>query len=391
VSLVLISALKIGFSVVTPASFDLQGIVELATLDRLIGPWIVLYPPLYFASNSTVLQSWTVSTPTGMDIGLRFLSLLMRLPIFIFDLGTLVILYYIGKRLKSPVEGRIAALLWFMNPYSFLSIELLGVPDILATFFVMAAILMILYNRPRFCGIFLGLGIWIKLYPVLLLPPLLMFIQQHGVSRREKAFVLVIGLIGLIGYMLWTLPYGTLYLTGYYSPVTQLLPFVGGDYSVNGAAFGLIIFYCIVALFAKKTSSPIATMLQTLLVFYALSNWSFYVQYLTWALPLMALDIALCNRRRAILLPAICAFLFVQWFFLSAGLATPSGYSLFLVNLASGSASSIAIKNLLNNQFVQVFAAPIISSAGFACMLIYVIDVAGSWFMKSSDAANRSA
>jgi 4-amino-4-deoxy-L-arabinose transferase-like glycosyltransferase len=384
VTLAIISVIKIGFSVVAPASFDLQGIVELATLGRLIGPWIALYPPLYFAPNSTVLQSWTLSAPTSMGISLRFLSLLMRLPIFIFDFGTLVILYYIGKRLKSPVEGRIAALLWFLNPYLLFSIELIGVPDVAATFFVMAAILMMLYERPLFCGIFLGLGTLMKLYPVLLLPPLLVFAHQHGVSRREKATILVLGIIGLIGYMLWTLPYGTLYLSSYYSPVTQLLPFIGGNYSVNGAAFGLIIFYCIVALFAKKTTSPIATMLQTLLVFYVLSNWSFYVQYLTWALPLMALDIAVFNRRRAILLPSICAFSFAQWFFVSAGLATPSGYSLLLVDLASNSAFSTAINNLLNNQFVQVFAAPIISSAGFACMLIYVIDVASSWFMKSS-------
>jgi hypothetical protein len=389
--LALISALKVGFSVVAPASFDLQAIVELATVGRLIGPWIGLYPPLFFA-NSTALQSWTLSTPSGMGISLRFVSLMMRLPIFIFDLGTLVVLYYIGKRMKSPVEGRIAALVWFLNPYLLFSIELIGVPDVAATFFVMAAILMMLYNRPRFCGIFLALGIWIKLYPILLLPPLLMFAHQHGVARRDKAAILVFGIVGLIGYMLWVLPYGTLYLTSYYSPVTQLLPFIGGDYSVNGAAFGLIIFYCIVALFAKKTTSPIGTMVQTLLVFYVLSNWSFYVQYLTWALPLMALDVALCNRWRAILIPAICAFSFAQWFFLSAGVTTPSGYSLlFLVNLASNSAFSIAINNLLNNQFVQVFAAPIISSAGFACMLIYVIDVAGSWFIKSSVATKRSA
>ncbi len=386
-SLVLISALKIGFSIVAPASFDLQSIVELATLGRLIGPWIVLYPPLYSAANSTVLQSWSLSTPFGMGISLRLLSLLMRLPIFIFDFGTAVVLYYIGKRLKSPVEGRIAALLWFVNPYLLFSIELIGVPDVAATFCVMAAIRLMLHKRHQFCGIFLGLGLGVKLYPILLLPPLLMFAHQHSVLRREKAAILVFGIIGLIGYMLWTLPYGTLYLTSYYSPVTQLLPFFGGIYSVNGAAFGLIIFYCVVALFAKKTTSPIAVMLQTLLVFYVLSNWSFYVQYLTWAMPLMALDIAVCNRRRAILLPSICAFSFAQWFFVSAGLATPSGYSLFLVDLASNSASSAAIMNLLNNQFVQVFAAPIISTAGFACMLIYVIDAAGSWFTKQCPAS----
>lgn len=389
--LVLLSAFKLGFSVLAPASFDLQGIVELATLGRLIGPWIVLYPPLYSGSNLAVLQSWALSTPPSMGISLRFLSLLMRLPVFMFDFGTLIVLYYIGKRLKSPVEGRIASLLWFLNPYLLFGIELIGVPDVAATFFVMTSVMLILYKRPRLSGIFLGVSIWIKLYPILLLPPLLLFAHQHGVSAREKAAILGFGIIGLTGYMLWVLPYGTLYLTNYYSPVTQLLPFIGGNFSVNGAAFGLIIFYCIVVLFAKKVASPIPTMLQTLLVFYVLSNWSFYVQYLTWALPLMALDIAVCNRRRAILLPSICAFSFVQWFFLSAGLVTPSGYSLLLINLTSNSALSIAIKRFLNDQFVQIFAAPMISSAGFAAMLIYVIDAAGSWFTKSSTLTNRSA
>jgi hypothetical protein len=382
VTLTLVFVLRLLFSTIAPASFDLQGIVELATLNRLIGPWIALYPPLYLNPSFGILQTWANSAPASVGSSSALLSLLMRLPILVFDLGTSIVLYYTGKRLKSPVEGRIAALIWFLNPYSLFSIELIGVPDIAAAFLVMAAILMLLYNRPLVCGGFFGLAVWIKLYPILILPPLVMFVHACGMSRKHKVSIPVFGILGLIGYMSWTLPYGALYLTSYYSPVTQLLPFIGGNFSVNGAAFGLIIFYCMTALFAKRVL-PIATMLQTLLVFYVLSNWSFYVQYLTWVLPLLALDVALFSRRRAILLIAICAFSFAQWFFLSAGLATPSGYSLLMVDLAGNSLLSAAIKTLLNDQFVQIFVAPIISSAGFAAMLIYVIDVASSWFMKS--------
>ena len=315
---------------------------------------------------------------------MQLTSLLFRLPIFGLDLGITAALYYIVKKMGSLFEARLASLIWFMNPYPFLSMELLGVPDVLATFFVVVFFGMLILRRPLLSGVFLALGIWVKLYPILLLPTVLIFTQAEGVSRKDRFAVLCFSLIGLLGYLLWTIPSGIQYLTQY-SPVTQPMPVFVGSYITNsyGLVFIMILFYGLLGLFAKKTNNPIGLLLPTFLVYYLISNP--YPQYLTWGMPLMALDVAL-HRSRAPLFAAFCGLAFVQWFLVSPALITPSGYSLLMIPFTGNQLPwySIAIGNLLDSPVIGDLIVPIVSSSFYAVIIFYAVDLMRAWFTLDS-------
>ena len=157
--IVTISGLKLFLSAIVPASFDLRDTVMLVSSGRApVGPWLALYPPLYdqTASNIAQLGVWWLASPSSMDFGLRLVSVLFRLPVFAFDLGTAVVLYYTGKRMASANEGRLASLVWFVNPFTLFSIELLGVPDIAATFLLVVAFSLFVSRRFVLGGAFLA-------------------------------------------------------------------------------------------------------------------------------------------------------------------------------------------------------------------------------------------
>jgi len=162
------------------------------------------------------------------------------------------------------------------------------------------------------------------------------------------------------------------------------MPFIAGFSAVNDSAFVLIFFYCLLGLFAKKSNSLLAVLLPTLLVYYAVSNP--YPQYLIWALPLMALDIVLVKRSRALLFVLFNAFAFAQWFFTSSGFLTPSGYSLLMIPLGGDVVPwySRLVTSLLEN-YSSILLLPLVSSGLYACLLVYAADIARSWFGFSSN------
>lgn len=381
VLIILATILKLVYSAVAPASFDIKSIIDLATSKPpLIGPWIGLYPSLYSVenSNSTQLLQWALQAP-NLTGSFAFNSMLFRVPILLFDLATAVALYYVGAKFSSPVEGRLASLLWFLNPYSLLAIELLGVPDIVATLLVACAFILLIQRRPLLAGAALGLGTLFKLFPILLLPPMFFWMRSQDYPRRTVASIVCLVLIGLAGYLSWVLPFGLQYVTNY-SPVTQPLPFFSGAYWINGSAFWLILFYCFAGLFFRKTGDLLGTAIVTLLVYFAISNPN--PQYLVWALPLMALELVLRNRSRIILFLTWNVLAFLQWFIISSAFLTPRGYSLLLVQLRTGALLGYSSANdlLFGGTFLGRIVLPLISSGFYATTLIYALEIARSWF-----------
>ena len=377
----IISAFKLVLSLVVPASYDLHDIIMLfGSGHNPAGPWVALYPPLYTRSIFTLeqLATWSNTPPSGMSFSLQLVSLLFRLPVFVFDVATAIALYYAGRRIASTVGGRWASLLWFVNPYSLFSIELLGVPDVVATFLVVMTFLFLISNRHVLAGGFLGLAVLVKFYPILLLPPLLLYARANGVSRNKIAADLSLTLVGLLGYIGWIFPFGLTYLT-HYTPVTQPLPFIAGENVVNGAALWLILFYCLLGLFVKENKRLLTPLLLTLLVYYALSNP--YPQYLIWAMPLMALDVTLAGCGRRMLFAIFYALAFAQWFLLSSAFLTPSGYSLLMIPLGGNNVPwySQAIGRFFDSP-LHGLLLPLVSSCFYASVLIYAVDITRSFF-----------
>jgi len=379
---VAVAAFKIILSAVAPASNDLRNIIALVASGQApIGPWVTLYPPLYnqTASNAGQLQSWALTASLGSDPGLALLSLLFRLPVFLLDLATMIVLFYIGRKMKSPAKGRLMGLVWFLNPFSFMGVELFGLPDVACVFLIALSFLLLVYEQPLLSAAALGLGAYIKLFPILLLPPLLIYMHLNGAKRRNILCAAAVGVLGFLGYFAWVLPYGFTYLTTS-TPVTLLIPFFGGiQNTVNQVTFGMFALYSLLFMFTKKASA-LPPFLTTLVAYFILAMPG--PQYIIWLLPLIAVDVAFADRLKVFVVSALLAFAFLQWFLVSSAFLTPSGYSLLMFPLGGTTVPSyaIAIGNFLDSSLVGIIILPLISSATFACLLAYAAEQVRVWF-----------
>jgi len=270
-------------------------------------------------------------------------------------------------------------LVWFLNPFSFFGVELLGLPDVVCIFLIALSLLLLTSERPLFSAATLGLGAFVKLFPIFLLPPLLVYMHLNRSPRKLLLSATAIGLLGFLGYLAWVLPYGLEYLVTP-TPVTQLVPFVGGiANTVNSITFGMLAFYCLMFIFMKRTA-PLSMFLSTLLLYYLLATPG--PQYLIWVLPLIAVDVVFADRLKVLIVSALLAFVFAQWFLVSIAFLTPSGYSLLMFPLGGESlpAYSVTIGNFLDSDLVSIIVLPLVSSATFAFILAYTVDQIRSWF-----------
>jgi hypothetical protein len=377
------AALKLVLSAIAPASLDLMQIILLVARGHApIGPWIALYPPLYNQTTTNanqLLLTWVPTASLGSAPSLTQVSLLFRIPVFLFDLATAVVLFWIGKKMKSSVEGRLMALVWFLNPFSFFGVELLGLPDVVCAFLVALSFLLLIFERPLMSAAALGLGAFVKLFPIFLLPPLLMYMHLKGARRSRLLCATAVGVLGFLGYFGWVLPSGLIFLVTP-TPVTQLVTLVGGiANTVNSVAFGMFAFYCLMFIFMKKTA-PLSIFLSTLLLYYILTMPG--PQYLIWLLPLIAVDVVFVDRLGVLMVSALLAFAFAQWFMVSSAFLAPSGYSLLMFPLGGAVRPSyaVAIGNFLDSDLVGIIILPLISSATFALLLTYIVEQIRLWF-----------
>jgi len=387
-----VAALKLVLSAIEPASWDLRDIIALMGAGNApIGPWIALYPPLYnqTASNISQLQSWPLTASLWSTPNIMELSLLFRVLVFIFDIGTMVVLYYIGRRLKSSVEGRLMGLVWFLNPFSLFAVELLGLPDVTCVFLITLSLFLLISQRPLLSAVAIGLGAFVRFFPIFLFPPLLLYIRSNGASRKHLAAVIAIGLVGLGGYLSWVLPYGFEYLTTP-TPVTFFLPFLGGaQNTVNVTTFGMFAFYCIQFIFMKK-NGPLPVLLSALLAYFVVAEPG--PQYLIWLLPLIAVDVvAFADKLKRLVVLAFLTLGFAQWFLLSSAFVTPSGYSLLMFPLGGPIVPgfSVALGNFLDSNLVDIIILPLVASSTFALLIAYATEQMRVWFSVPEIQSNK--
>jgi len=386
------AALKLVISAVVPASHDLRNIlISVEFGSDQSSPWVALEAQMFefWRSVTHSTQSgadWWQTPPPAMSMDLRLLSLFLRLPTFVFDLAIAFTLYFTILRLASSREAKLVTLLWFLNPFTTFEIEMLSVPDVAATFLTLVAVFFLLRKREILAGLFLAAGIAVKLYPILLVPPILLYARERLETRlRSQVLLVLLPLCGLIAYLGWVFPTGKFSLAPFtdYSPITQPMTvmFVFGYpvHYISVASVALVTFYFAIWVFAKRAIWITDTILPVLLVYYTFFNP--YPQYFVWALPFLTLDVILVRRQRLPLLALLLALAFGAWFTLSAAYLTPSGYSLFLFPLEAANLPwySQMINSFLRSNSAEL-VAPLLFSALYATTLIYALDVARGWF-----------
>jgi hypothetical protein len=377
---------KLLVSALAPATYDLRDIMAWIEASANLGPWVALDGQIYqfwrfVTKSNAAVSDWWLAPPTSMSNSLRELSLLLRLPNFMFDVGIAIVLYFLVVERVSHRQARLASLLWFLNPYCLLAVELLGVPDVAASFLSLVAAVLLCKKRAYLAGLSLAAGIAIKLYPILLLAPMILFSRRNlKIGHRSELALISLSLLGLISYSAWDFQMPSIALFTEYTPVTQpmtqlFVSIVGTG--ISPSAIALIGVYFAIWLF-DRTDQIADVILPVLLIYYAFSNP--HPQYYVWALPFMAIDIVLVERRHLSLLGALLVFAFVSWFFSSGVFLTPSGYSLLFIPLQG---SNIPWYSRVTQSFVRSGApllTPLLYAGTSAVAFIYGLEIARQWF-----------
>lgn len=387
-----VSVVKLLISAVAPASMDLRDTVQYVILANPIpfGPWMTLDSYLFslwqfITSTPIVPGQWWNTPPPAMSANLQLLSLLFRLPPFIFDLAIAIVLYFSVARQHSVGLGRLACLLWYVNPYTLFAVELLGVPDVAAAFFTLCAIIALVRGRTVIGSVSLALGIALKLYPILLLPPILIYLHRKiGTPISRRIIIVAAALVGLAAYVSWVFPSGVANLFLYeYSPVTQTLslyiPYQPTGVRVSAATLFLVLLYFAIWRFANS-SNITDFILPVFLTYFTFTL--LYPQYVIWALPFLTLDIVLVKRRRVLLLGLLLTCCFAYWFIRSLAFLTPSGYSLLLFPLSGNNLPWYlqALNSFLKANAVGVVVLPVIEATLYGITFIYALEVIRGWF-----------
>jgi hypothetical protein len=382
-----------------PATDSLRDIVRWVEGSVQLGPWVTLEAGIYHFWRSVTLSNakasdWWSAPPGNMPSTLQLLSLLLRLPSFIFDVAIAITLYFVVTKHASPREGRYASLLWFLNPYTLFAVEMLGVPDVAALFLTVLAVALLHRQRIILAGLFLAAGIAIKLYPILLIPPVLLYCKRRlEIRRRSELALMLLSLLGLAVYLTWGfqgIPAAAL-LTEY-TPVTQpfseLFVYIMGT-GISPAAIALIVVYFAIWLLARVRQIA-DVILPVFLVYYAFSNP--HPQYYVWALPFLILDIVLVERRHLNLLTATYALVLLYWFLSSAGFPTPSGYSLLFFPLQGQNLPwySQAIKSFLASSANSYLLMPLLYPVLAAVIFIYALEIVRYWFRSETGESQPS-
>lgn len=289
------AAIKLTLCAVAPASYDLQA---LPATGFTASPWVVVENGL-FETWKTVTDSnisyglWATAAPPTMNSYLRLLSVTLRLPAFICDILMSVALYFTTFKITGSVQlGRLASLFWFLNPLTLFAVELLGVPDVLAALLTMLSILCLISRRPILSSILLAFSVGLKLYPILLLPAIFIYMHmQLEAKRRYELCLVASGALGIVAYLSWLLEsHLSLIIEDFttYTPVSTqfgVLSILSSSVPLSLAMAAVAAVYFLAHSYGERsnpTSNLVHTIIVVLLAYFTLSDFH----------PILHLDVA---------------------------------------------------------------------------------------------------
>jgi hypothetical protein len=316
--------------VLTPLSPELGFAVQQAVVGRghdtlapysfvlrlLYGVWLWLpieHPPLSAFWNTYSFHS---------SLGAYLLVFLVKLPLLLLD-GAVGVALYLALKKTALDRATLGLLAWFANPYVLLINEMWAPVDLLPTFLMFLALLLI--TRSRFASnASMAAAIALKLFPIVSVPALL--VANRG-RRKWITGSIMASFVGTIAYFGWLSYAGydpTLQLSAnqhiyaQYFDLDVALSTLEKNLGISALGWGqdtiwlsvVLVVIVAVFMFERWPSEQTFAMdgaLVLLLVLLAVSNW--WPQYVLWILPLATMDYALRGRRIKYL-ASISAFAF---------------------------------------------------------------------------------
>jgi hypothetical protein len=262
-------------------------------LVRSLGRDEVNYPPLAYLASTVFRLVLHPLMNRGVDnqilTGMQNITgkpqllselFLLKLPNLLADLS---VAWVVTGFFPDPRKKRLAVILWLFNPLTLYATFGMGQVDIWPTLWMTLAGLAVTRNKPVAAAALLGIGGLYKLFPLLLLVPLILL---QGKTWLQK---LRLGAVGFGIYLLGTLPF-ILFSPGYrasalLTPQVDKMLFarilVSGDQflSLFVVGFSLIVFLT----HFERRQWWLIYWAAVLLLFYAVTN--YHPQWFLWVTP----------------------------------------------------------------------------------------------------------
>jgi len=289
-------------------------------------------------------------------------------------------LYYAVKS-QRPERAGLGLLAWTFNPYVLLVNEMWAPVDMLPTFLMfLAFVLILLGRRTVLSALSLGLAIAIKLFPLMTLP---IFLAVNNTPHRRKMLVayLLCAFMGAAAYFAWVASAG-------YSPWIQLKQYdVFTQYfdeftlsTLDDSKIGIATIALIstsVLILEKwpkdcRRASDAATLL--LLTFFAFGNW--FPQFLLWLIPFLTLDFAAKRRPIIYLLTLVSSAFFIDVVaFYSYFTSNGSAFFFVPADTSTLKAWVTGYEQFARNDIIILLGGPLARASFSAICVLYAVKI----------------
>ncbi len=377
-----IRAFQLGGMVISTGNilnfYDYLGSLPQNTeLIKVFGADLFIYPPAIYLVhglfnflfshlglgiiNDYLLENIQTFGTWGYSLHL----LLLKLPYFIFDIvGAL----FITKLFSEKKDKFLAFTLWLFNPISIYATYMVGQFDIIPAVFTVIALFYIRQKRFYLGALFLGIGAAFKIYPILLIMPLLM-LEEKWLKR------LMISLLGFLPYIISILPFlpspgfrasalvAGQTLKGLYASI----PISGGE-NILLMPLSLLIAYLYFYYHPGGVTSLWKRFMIILLIFFIFTH--YHPQWFVWLTPFFIIDLIETKfKDKLLIILSLISFFGLLFSFnpsSSIGIFAPIYPSLYL----TGSAENVWI--LYNIKIDQVLFNSLLQTL-FVSVAVYLI------------------
>ena len=299
--------MKIVLSSLSVLSHDLSYLLDglEATWTKVPVPYVTITGPFYelwlsLPINHPDLRGWIGGGPPPLEPSTYLLAFLIKLPILITDLFCAFLIKKIVENRTDSSKGTLAATIWLLNPYVLLTGEMQGSVELIPIASTLAGILLLTRRRVTLGSVFIGLGIALKLFPILLMPALsIYYIRMRNV--RDLLKIVTTSLFGLIAYAAWVSAWGIdfgaslLFITPFTTIASELIltPYAS---KIGLATISALIFCFILCTdWVIREENLFDVVFGFLLAYMAFYDW--WPQNLLWLVSFMTIDLAVSGKR----------------------------------------------------------------------------------------------
>jgi len=312
---------KIPFGVILLIAFGVRFLPAYLLFDRsnydlesyaLVSRQVVLRHDVYTAKETLgrhpylPLQMYWLGLARGISDSIHLPFPFVVKWLFILADLLIVVVIFLSLQKQTAISPVVGALLYSFHPIAIYVSAYHGQFDSLPMLFSLIALLLLTSNT-YLSPFFLGLGIWVKSWPVLALPAA-MLAQQNWM--RRFFYLLIVGMMPLAGILIYigfinanwkmvllrALGYNHGFgVWGYTFLIRLLVLWLGKGAALlnNYRAFGRFVTILAIGFVwfrvSRSEKNPIRLYLITLLSFLAFTH-AFSIQYLVWVLPFSILN-----------------------------------------------------------------------------------------------------